>query len=82
MWLYLVTFLFFALAILGMSVGVIFSNRRIQGSCGGLASMKDREGNPLCKACTHPSEACSSTEEGKQRDAEMQSASSSDNQNG
>jgi len=31
----LATILVFALAMAGMAVGVIFSNRRLQGSCGG-----------------------------------------------
>jgi FAD:protein FMN transferase len=47
----------FAIAITGMSVGVIFSNRRIQGSCGGLANMPGHEGS-ACELCTNPSEEC------------------------
>lgn len=33
---FLVAFVFFALMIAAMAVGVIFSNKPIQGSCGGL----------------------------------------------
>ena len=60
MWL---TFLFaavvFAVALTGMAVGVIVSNRRIKGSCGGLANLRDSQGNTLCEACTNPSPDCS-----------------------
>ena len=46
-----------ALAIAGMAVGVIFSNRRIQGTCGGLANMPGAEHSP-CEICTKPAEEC------------------------
>ena len=45
-------------ALAGLAVGVIVSNRRIQGSCGGLANFKDRDGNSICDACTEPSPEC------------------------
>lgn len=45
----------FVIALTGMAVGVIFSNRRIQGSCGGLASM---HGGSACDLCDNPSEEC------------------------
>ena len=48
----------FGIAILGMSIGVIISNRRLKGSCGGLAGMKDERGNTLCEACAKPSPEC------------------------
>ena len=48
----------FALAIAGMAVGVILSNRRLKGSCGGLTGRQDREGNPVCEMCTDPSPEC------------------------
>lgn len=41
----------FVLAVIGMSVGVIFSNRRLRGSCGGLASMEGEANCSLCQAC-------------------------------
>lgn len=53
----------FLLAILGMSVGVIFSNRCIKGTCGGLGNLKDENGNSLCEACTTPSEECADRKE-------------------
>lgn len=40
----------FALAMVGMSIGVIVSNRSLQGSCGGAASI-DVGGDPMCGAC-------------------------------
>ena len=44
---------------LAMAVGVIFSNRQIKGSCGGLAGMLDENGNSLCESCSTPPEECS-----------------------
>jgi hypothetical protein len=55
----------FALALLGMSLGVIFGNRRIRGSCGGLADNGDAHGQPMCDACTsNPSPDCTVPTEG------------------
>lgn len=48
----------FLVAFAGLAIGVIISNRRIQGSCGGLANMKDEQGNPMCMACQNPSPDC------------------------
>jgi hypothetical protein len=39
MYTILLTFGFFLLIILGMSVGYIFSKRTIKGSCGGISSL-------------------------------------------
>ena len=47
-------FLVFALVMVGMAVGVIFSNRRLKGSCGGLGSMRDEFGQPLCECGSLP----------------------------
>lgn len=44
-------FVVFVVALLGMSVGVIFSNRRIKGSCGGLAALKGGDGTSPCEIC-------------------------------
>lgn len=49
----------FLIAMAGMAVGVLISNRRIKGSCGGLAGFKDDQGNSICEACTNPSPECS-----------------------
>ena len=44
--------------ILAMAVGVIFGNRQIKGSCGGLAGMKDEHGNSMCDVCSIPVDEC------------------------
>jgi hypothetical protein len=55
----------FALALFGMSVGVVFSNRRIRGSCGGLSSIRDKHGDMRCAACSsNPDPDCSVPAEG------------------
>lgn len=48
----------FGLVVAGMAIGVIWGNRRIAGSCGGLANMRDEQGNIACAMCTRPSEEC------------------------
>ena len=55
---FLITLAVFLVALAGMAVGVIISNRRIKGSCGGLNNFKDSVGNPICDACTNPSPTC------------------------
>jgi len=57
----------FALAIAGMAVGVIFSNRAIKGSCGGLANMPGHDGKSICEVCTVPAEECRDEEMRKLR---------------
>ena len=48
----LLAFLVFALVVLLMSLGVLLSGRRIQGSCGGLSSIPGIESDcgGLCRA--------------------------------
>ncbi|NND81621.1 MAG: (Na+)-NQR maturation NqrM [Gammaproteobacteria bacterium] len=53
---FLITFFVFILVMLGMSLGVILSNREIKGSCGGLNDIDGLsgacdicEGKKLCK---------------------------------
>ncbi len=55
---FLLTALIFAVAFTGMAIGVILSNRRIKGSCGGLANMKDSQGHTICEGCTNPAPNC------------------------
>lgn len=43
-----ITVLVFVVAFAGMAVGVILSNRRIKGSCGGIANIMGESG---CDAC-------------------------------
>lgn len=52
--IFLVTLVFFGLAAAGMAIGVIVSNRRIKGSCGGLAGVMDENGEPYCELCGRP----------------------------
>ena len=46
--IFLITSIIFILSVVGMSVGAIFMNRPLKGSCGGLGSMKDLS----CLFCT------------------------------
>lgn len=56
--MWLVTVGVFAIAVFGMAIGVIVNNRRLKGSCGGLAGFTDDKGNSICDACTNPSPEC------------------------
>lgn len=47
----------FGIAVTGMAVGVIFSNRRLRGTCGGLNNMPGVEGSP-CDLCQTPADQC------------------------
>ena len=47
-------FVAFGLVMAAMAVGVIFSNREIQGSCGGLNKMSDEFGQPMCECGKAP----------------------------
>lgn len=62
---FLITAGIFAIAILGMAVGVILSNRRLRGSCGGIAGRTDSEGNTACQLCSSPSPECTGEPESK-----------------
>ncbi|QDU90012.1 hypothetical protein Pla175_34110 [Pirellulimonas nuda] len=69
MGIYLITAAFFALAIAGLAAGVIFSNRRLKGSCGGLANMKDSKGEVMCHACSDPKPECAGLREAAARES-------------
>lgn len=49
---FLITFLVFLLVVSAMAVGVIFSNRKIKGSCGGLNNVDGLEGGD-CLLCSN-----------------------------
>lgn len=55
---FLLTLVVFGVAVIGLALGVIFSNRRLRGSCGGLAGMQDEQGRAICEACANPAEEC------------------------
>ncbi len=57
--MFVATAVIFGLAVLAMSIGTIVANRRLQGSCGGMAGLKDAGGNTICDMCTKPSTECS-----------------------
>ncbi len=66
MWtLFLVTFVIFALVILGMSVGYLVKRKSLQGSCGGIASLG------LEKVCDCP-EPCDARKKRLARAAQRQ----------
>jgi uncharacterized protein len=44
---FLITLLLMLLTILGMAIGVIFSNKKLQGSCGGLGAIMGKD----CDIC-------------------------------
>ncbi len=44
----LITFCAFLILIAAMAVGVIFSNKPIKGSCGGLSSLGLKDGCVIC----------------------------------
>ena len=51
-----ITILIFGLAILGLSIGVIFDNKPIQGSCGGIGA------DESCTICEGDSQKCETIE--------------------
>ena len=51
-----ITILIFGLAILGLSIGVIFNNRPIQGSCGGIGA------DESCTICGGDAQKCETIE--------------------
>ena len=63
--LFIATFLIMAFAVLAMALGVIFSNRKIQGSCGGLAAL----GMEKACDCDRPCERRRRMEEAGRRQA-------------
>jgi len=65
--LFLAAVAVFAVAMAAMAVGVIFGRRRLRGSCGGLAGLRDKDGNTLCDACAVPDGDCSGVDDGERR---------------
>ena len=65
----LLTVLVFVLAVAGMAIGVILSNRRLKGSCGGMAGRQDVDGNLACDICSNPSPDCTGEVEGEENNS-------------
>lgn len=65
LYLILGTVIVFGLAISGMAIGVIMSNRQLKGSCGGLSAMSENGDGPAspCSLCTKPASECSKRSE-------------------
>ena len=57
--LFLLTLSVFGLALFGMSLGVIFSDRRIRGSCGGLSKSGGKHAKVACDDCPSGGKNCS-----------------------
>ena len=50
MWVFVISFLVFCLAVAGMASGIWLSGRRIRSSCGGLARLPGMDHG--CDGCT------------------------------
>jgi len=55
---FLATFLVFCLFVAAMAVGAIFNNKPVTGSCGGIANMKNEDGEDVCGICSKPTTDC------------------------
>ena len=44
--------------VFGMAIGVLFGNRKLTGSCGGLANHPSKDGTTNCMLCSNPDAAC------------------------
>ena len=55
---FLLTPLVFGIFFISLAVGVIFSNKRLKGSCGGLANMNGENGKSMCEICPNNSSEC------------------------
>ena len=57
---FLLTPLVFGIFFMCLAVGVIFSNKRLKGSCGGLANMTGEDGKSMCEICPNNESNCES----------------------
>ena len=57
---FLLTPLVFGIFFMCLAVGVIFSNKRLKGSCGGLANMTGDDGKSMCEICPNNESSCES----------------------
>ena len=64
----LVAVVVFGGVMVGLAVGLLVARKPLQGSCGGLANMRDDQGKPMCMACEDMSQDC--RDEFERREAE------------
>ena len=57
---FLLTPLVFGIFFICLAVGVIFSNKRLKGSCGGLANMTGEGSKSMCEICPNNELNCES----------------------
>ena len=55
---FFLTPLVFGIFFICLAVGVIFSNKRLKGSCGGLANMTGEDGKSMCEICPNNESSC------------------------
>ncbi len=72
---YIAAAIAFTIAVVGMSVGVLISNRRLKGTCGGLNNQSDSQGGTACQLCSNPAPECRGEQDAKRRE-EMASQTS------
>jgi len=51
-------FVIIGIVMVGMAVGVLFRNKPLQGTCGGLGNMRDESGLPMCDCGAAPGDSC------------------------
>lgn len=75
---FLITLAVFGIAIVLLATGVIFSNRTLKGSCGGLSGQTDESGRSICDLCTTPPEECDQVRERLRECATPEAASAAE----
>ncbi|MEL7496372.1 MAG: FAD:protein FMN transferase [Planctomycetota bacterium] len=55
---FLMSAVVFGMVIVAMAVGAIFNNKPVKGSCGGLSSMTNEDGEATCTICSKPTTDC------------------------
>jgi hypothetical protein len=65
---FLAALVVFAIAIGGMAIGVMLSNRSIKGSCGGLNNKRDERGQTVCGLCSNPAPECQGRQDAEHRE--------------
>lgn len=55
---FLLTPLVFGIFFMCLALGVILSNKRLKGSCGGLANMTGEDGKSMCEICPNNESSC------------------------